>query len=80
MSSQPPRDLAVQPLAPAALDHLIARCLAKDPDDRWQSARDVKLQLSWIAGGAAVADLPATKAKSLRERLAWAVAGLALSR
>ena len=29
----------VQTLAPAELDHLMARCLAKDPDDRWQSAQ-----------------------------------------
>ena len=49
MSSQPPPVSIVQTLAPAALDHLIARCLAKDPEDRWQSARDVKLELSWIS-------------------------------
>jgi hypothetical protein len=30
---------ARQPLAPAALDRAIATCLAKDPDERWQSAR-----------------------------------------
>jgi Tol biopolymer transport system component len=35
----------VQPLAPAALDDIIRGCLAKDPDDRWQTAHDVKLQL-----------------------------------
>src|SRR5688572_2817295 len=37
-----------QPLAPAALDHLVTRCLAKDPDSRWQSAADVGIQLEWI--------------------------------
>ena len=36
---------SVQPLAPAALDDIIRGCLAKDPDDRWQTAHDVKLQL-----------------------------------
>ena len=50
MSSQPPPVSALQTLSPAALDQLVARCLAKDPDDRWQSARDVKGQLAWIAG------------------------------
>src|ERR1700730_8160814 len=49
MSSQPSPVSMTQTLAPAELDHLIARCLAKDPEDRWQSARDVKLELSWIA-------------------------------
>ena len=31
----------VQPLAPPALDRVVRTCLAKDPDERWQSARDV---------------------------------------
>ncbi len=35
--------------APAALDWTIARCVAKDPDDRWQSAADLKHHLDWLA-------------------------------
>ena len=35
----------VQPMTPAWLDRLIRRCLRKDPDDRWQSARDVAIEL-----------------------------------
>ena len=35
--------------APAALDRVLWRCLAKDPDDRWQTARDLKAELVWIA-------------------------------
>jgi Tol biopolymer transport system component len=34
-----------QPLAPPAFDEIVGGCLAKNPDDRWQSAHDVKLQL-----------------------------------
>jgi serine/threonine-protein kinase len=37
-----------QPAAPRALDHLVARCLAKEPDDRWQTARDVHEELRWV--------------------------------
>ena len=48
MSDTPPPVSTLQPLAPRALDRLIATCLAKDPDDRWQSARDIKRELSWI--------------------------------
>ena len=40
---------SIAPLAPPALDRLLQRCLAKDPDDRWQSARDLKAELEWIA-------------------------------
>jgi len=42
---------SLQPLTPPLLAELVARCLAKDPDGRWQSARDVKWQLEWIAAG-----------------------------
>jgi Tol biopolymer transport system component len=35
---------------PPALDHVVERCLAKDPDDRWQTARDLQRELEWIAG------------------------------
>jgi serine/threonine protein kinase len=37
----------VQPLAPPALDHVIRRCLEKNPDERWQSAADVRAELKW---------------------------------
>jgi len=40
---------ATKPLAPAALDYLVATCLAKDREDRFQTAHDVRLQLKGIA-------------------------------
>ena len=42
---QPPPLSRRRPLFPRALDHIVARCLAKEPDDRWQTARDVLLEL-----------------------------------
>ena len=36
-------------VAPPALDRLLKRCLEKDPENRWQSARDLKTELEWIA-------------------------------
>ena len=41
----------LRPIAPSALDRLVTICLAKDPEDRWQSTRDVGRELSWILQG-----------------------------
>jgi eukaryotic-like serine/threonine-protein kinase len=41
-----------QPLTPASLDRLVQKCLAKNPDDRWQTARDLKSELVWVRDGA----------------------------
>jgi hypothetical protein len=43
---------AVKPAIPLALDHVIRRCLAKDPEQRWQTARDLELELKWIVESA----------------------------
>ncbi len=51
MSSQPRPIAELQPLSPPALDRLIRKCLAKDPDARWQSASDIADELRWIAEG-----------------------------
>ena len=49
VSAEPPSLSSLQPQAPASLERLIRRCLAKDPDDRWQTARDLAAELRWIA-------------------------------
>ncbi len=59
---------------PAALERLIRACLAKNPDDRFQSALDVKLQLQWITTAAEPAAKPPIAGH--RERIAWAVAAV----
>jgi Tol biopolymer transport system component/predicted Ser/Thr protein kinase len=48
LEHDPPPISARQPLSPPALDHLVGTCLAKDPDQRWQSASDVERQLDWL--------------------------------
>jgi Tol biopolymer transport system component len=40
---------SIADVAPAALDRVLKRCLEKDPDNRWQTARDLKAGLQWIA-------------------------------
>ena len=45
----PPPISTLQPLSPPALDRVVQKCLAKDPDDRWQTARDLADALKWIS-------------------------------
>jgi len=49
LKDDPPPVSAIQPRAPYALDRLVRKCLAKDADARWQSARDLLDELKWIA-------------------------------
>jgi eukaryotic-like serine/threonine-protein kinase len=68
----------IRPLTPPAFKHVVSTCLAKSPDDRYQSARDVKLELKWIADGSsqltALAPKPALKGG--KRFVPWAVAAL----
>jgi Tol biopolymer transport system component len=77
MSGDPPPVSAAQPMASPALDRLIRKCLAKSPDDRWQSARDLLSELQWIAEAGSQAGIPAPAAAERhdRQRLPWLVAG-----
>jgi len=48
LTSQPPPITSVQPSAPIALERALGKCLNKDPDERWQTARDLASELKWI--------------------------------
>ncbi len=73
MNEQPAPASTVQPMTPPAFDRVIQTSLSKDPEERWQTAHDVKLQLQWIAEGGSVVGLPApvSARRKSRERLAW---------
>jgi Tol biopolymer transport system component len=80
LKDDPPPISSIQKASPPALDFVIRKCLAKDPDDRWQSARDVMSQLEWIAQGsgsqmATTATSGQTSRIRRRERLAWLIVG-----
>src|SRR5262249_45876000 len=49
LTHQPVSIVSTQPLTPPALDRLVTKCLAKDPDARWQTASDLHDELKWIA-------------------------------
>src|SRR5207247_1964176 len=52
-----------------AVDHIVRRCLRKDPDERWQTAADLKHELSWlhesVASNGATARIPARSQRRL---------------
>jgi Tol biopolymer transport system component len=49
LTAEPPPISKAQPLTPVALERVVKKCLAKDPDERWQSASDLASELRWIA-------------------------------
>jgi serine/threonine protein kinase/Tol biopolymer transport system component len=72
LEKEPPPIKDTQRSAPAALDYLIHTCLAKNPEERYQSALDAKLQLRWIAESGQ--DLPTSDpGPGWRKILAWSL-------
>ena len=53
----PPSMTALRPMTPPALDRVVKKCLAKEPDDRWHAAKDLCDELKWIAGGGSQVDV-----------------------
>ena len=76
LEKEPEPISAVQPLTPPALQHIIAACLAKNPDDRFQTAHDIALQLKWIAQNGTTTLRSTEEKRSNRELLAWLIAGV----
>jgi serine/threonine-protein kinase len=76
MNSEPPAISTRQPMAPAALDHLVRTCLAKDPNDRWQTTADLERQLRWVVGAGSQAGVAAPVVTPRRTRGALIAAGI----
>jgi eukaryotic-like serine/threonine-protein kinase len=49
LEHEPPPVSSLQPLVPPAVDAIVRRCLAKDPDERWQTAGDLLAELKRVA-------------------------------
>ncbi|MEO5616669.1 MAG: protein kinase, partial [Candidatus Eisenbacteria bacterium] len=87
MSSQPAPLAQLAPMSPPSLERVVTALLAKDADDRIQTAHDVKLQLGWISepgsqsGASPLASVPAARAKGRdsASRVAHAVGALGLA-
>jgi len=82
MSSEPAPISSLQPTSPVALDRIVRTCLAKDPEERWQSASDLKRELRWVAEGSAsgIASVSGSIASAPRRssRAPWIAAALAI--
>jgi Tol biopolymer transport system component len=75
LEAEPPSMASQQPMTPPALDRVVKKCLAKEPEKRWQAASDVCDELKWISEGGSQpssAALVVAQRKS-RELLAWSV-------
>jgi eukaryotic-like serine/threonine-protein kinase len=79
LATEPPPLSQVAPMTPPALERLVRSCMAKEREDRIQSAHDVKLQLQWIAEAGSQAGVPApvVARRRVSHRIAWAIAAIA---
>ena len=63
----------MRPLTPASLDHVVGKCLEKDPEARWHSAHDLHDELAWIATGSTAVKatvVPSGRSRSVRAAIA----------
>ncbi|MGH9867970.1 MAG: protein kinase domain-containing protein [Candidatus Polarisedimenticolia bacterium] len=79
LEKEPAPIRSLKPMTPHALDHAIQVCLAKDPNDRWQSARDLWLELKWATDPRENTAASATSHRKWREWIAWAVGALGIT-
>ena len=75
MTTDPPPISSAQPFAPPALERLLKACLAKDPDERRESAHDVAQELRGIAQGRGT---PVTPDAPVIRRHRWVIPAAAL--
>jgi eukaryotic-like serine/threonine-protein kinase len=72
LKDDPPPISSLQPMTPQALDRVVKRCLAKEPDERCQSAKDLTDELKWIAeGGSQASVATGPSIAKLRNRTFW---------
>jgi serine/threonine protein kinase len=57
--------------ASPALDHVVGTCLEKKPEDRWQSARDLLIELKWILNSSVQTPNGTSLIARYRQRERW---------
>ncbi len=66
LTTDPPAITQLQPIAPVALEHVVKKCLAKDPEERWQNISDVAGELNWILSSGSQANIAAPRVAPAR--------------
>jgi Tol biopolymer transport system component len=87
MGGDPPAMTTLQPLTPPGFERIVRKCLVKDPDDRWQTARDLASELKWVAQSVSSTSVVASpggasataRQSRTRERLWMAIAVISLA-
>ena len=77
LEKEPPPILSIRPLTPVTLERIVKTSLRKDPEERFQSAHDLKLQLQWLAEGSDESSA-ASRRPTRRSWVPWILTGLAL--
>jgi serine/threonine protein kinase len=83
LERDPPPISSLQPRSPPIFDMVVKICMTKNPDERWQTVHDVKLQLQWIAGSGSQASVsvslaPGPARRRLSRLVPWVVAAICL--
>src|SRR5205814_2003227 len=79
MSVDPDPISKTQVATPPALEYVVKRCMAKDPEQRLQTAWDLMCQLQWIAEGGTETGMPSPLSGKGRRRGMLAKAALAFT-
>ena len=75
LKDDPPAMTELQPMTPPLFDRVVRRCLAKEPDERWQTAADLMAELKWVTEvGTQVGHSPAVAAPAAWKRaIPWGI-------
>jgi hypothetical protein len=78
LTTEPMPITQLQPMTPLAVERVARKCLAKDPDERWQSASDLASELKWIADSGSQAGAIASSVRKRSVQGLWVGSGCVL--
>jgi eukaryotic-like serine/threonine-protein kinase len=78
LHTEPAPVSVVDPTCPPALDRIVTTCLAKDPEERWQSAADIRRELRWVDAGSTAGAPARAPRRGALAWLPWGIAGFAM--